>query len=482
MQRFYTVWIAGLALLAAGCADPGAGGPQSRLLDADSLSAGKRIQEAAAKAGWPQADWWHQLHDAQLDQLVTAALAGNPGLRAAAARLRQAQALAGVAESATRPQAAGEASFTRQRYSEQDFIPPPEAGNYSWYNHAALNASYDLDLWGRQRAALSAALDEAQVLAAEAQLARLNLSAAVVRAYVQLALQYAEKDLLQDNLAQRERSWQLAKKRKAAGLAAEAEVVLLESRLPAARNQIEQVDEAIELLRNQLAALCGQGPAVGEALRRPTLKLDDAAPRLPSALPAELVGRRPDVSAQRWKVEAEARKIDAAKAAFYPNINLMAFAGFQAIGFDNFPSASTAVRGIGPAISLPIFEGGRLRSALSAQTAAYDAAVDSYNASVVRALNEVAGAIAKVESQAGQQKQTELALASAQKAFRLAQQGYRAGLSDQDNVIAARLALLAAQQQLARIRSERLDSFAALMSALGGGVAVSQPPAEGKPQ
>ncbi|OHX12417.1 fusaric acid resistance protein [Chromobacterium sphagni] len=481
MQRLNSVVIAGLALLAAACADPGAQRPQSRLLDPNSLDAGRLIQQAAAKAAWPQADWWRGLHDEQLNRLIAAALADNPSLHAAEARLRQAQAMSGVAEAVTRPQVGGEASFTRQRYSEQDFIPPPEAGNYSWYNHAALNASYDLDLWGRQRAALSASLDEAQVLAAEAQLARLNLTAAVVRSYVQLALQYAEKDLLQDNLTQRERSWQLAKKRKAAGLATEAEVLLLEARLPAARNQIEQVDEAITLLRNQLAALCGQGPAAGEGLLRPTLRLDEAAPRLPSALPAELVGRRPDVSAQRWKVEAEARKIDAAKAAFYPNINLLAFAGFQSIGFDNFPSAATAVRGIGPAVSLPIFEGGRLRSALSAQTAAYDAAVDSYNASVVRALNEVAGAIAKVESQAGQQKQTEQALASAQKAFKLALQGYRAGLSDQDNVIAARLAWLAAQQQLVRIRSERLDSFAALMSALGGGAAVHQP-AEEQPQ
>ncbi|MDE1716052.1 multidrug transporter, partial [Chromobacterium amazonense] len=190
----------------------------------------------------------------------------------------------------------------------------------------------------RQRAALAAALDQAEVWAAEAQLARLNLATAIVRDYAQLAVQYEVKDLLRDSLAQRERFLLLAKKRKAAGLGTEAEVVLNEARLPALRNQIEQVDENISLLGKQLAALAGRGPGAGEALRRPALRLGQHQVSLPSALPAELIGRRPDVVAKRWQVEAEAKKIDAARAAFYPNIDLQAFIGFQSIGFDNFPS------------------------------------------------------------------------------------------------------------------------------------------------
>ncbi|POZ60155.1 efflux transporter outer membrane subunit [Chromobacterium alticapitis] len=475
MHSFYTAAACLLAATLAGCASPGDSGARAKLLDPNSLEGGAAIAAAADKAGWPRGDWWRELRDAQLDGLMSAALAGNPNLQAAEARLAQARALAGVAEAATRPQAAGELSLTRQRYSEQDFIPPPEAGNYSWYNHASLNAGYDLDLWGRQRATLAAALDQAEMLAAEAQLARLNLAAAIVRDYARLAVQYEVKDLLGDSLAQRERFLLLAKKRKAAGLGTEAEVVLQESRLPALRNQLEQVDENISLLGKQLAALAGKGPGSGDKLTRPLLKLSDGEATLPSALPAELIGRRPDVAARRWQAEAEAKKIDAARAAFYPNINLSAFIGFQAIGFDNFPSSSTAIRGVGPAITLPIFEGGRLRSQLGAQSAAYDAAVAGYNASVVHALNEIAAAVVRSRSLAEQQKQAEQARASAERALKLAQQGYRAGLSEQDGVLSARLSLLDARQQLARIHGERLDSYAALMSALGGGAQTPAP-------
>ncbi|OHX15611.1 fusaric acid resistance protein [Chromobacterium amazonense] len=480
MHRFYVAVSCLLAAALAGCASPGDNGPRARLLDPNSLEAGAAIAAAADKAGWPRDDWWRALNDAQLDELVAAGLAGNPNLQAAQARLAQAKALAGVAESATLPQANAELTFTRQRYSEQDFIPPPEAGNYSWYNHATLNAGYDLDLWGRQRAALAAALDQAEVWAAEAQLARLNLATAIVRDYAQLAVQYEVKDLLRDSLAQRERFLLLSKKRKAAGLGTEAEVVLNESRLPALRNQIEQVDENISLLGKQLAALAGKGPGAGEALRRPALRLGQHQAAIPSALPAELIGRRPDVVAKRWQAEAEAKKIDAARAAFYPNIDLQAFIGFQSKGFDNFPSAATAVRGVGPAITLPIFEGGRLRSQLGAQAAAYDAAVAGYNASVVHALNEVAASVVRSRSLAEQQKQAEQARASAERALRLAQQGFRAGLSEQDGVLSARLSLLDARQQLVRIHGERLDSYAALMSALGGGVAVHGPQGQGR--
>jgi NodT family efflux transporter outer membrane factor (OMF) lipoprotein len=362
-------------------------------------------------------------------------------------------------------------------------VPPPLAGNYAWNNTAILSGSYDLDLWGRDHAALAAALGDVQLASAETQMARLALESAIVRSYVQLALDYTLADSAAAMLAQRERLLDLARRRQAAGLASAIDVTSIETTLPAGRREQEQIGTAIALLRNQLAALIGKGPGDGESIARPRLILapDQAtaspapAAVLPSELPAELLGRRPDIAAQRWRVEAAAQRIAVARAAFYPNVNLTAFAGVQALGFGHLLDAGSATRGIAPAISLPIFEGGRLRSHLAGQSAAYDGAVEQYNATVLRALEEVANAITRDRAEQEQARLNQQALASARLAHRLAEQAWRAGLTDQVNEIGARIALLQEQRQVAQVASRQLDNYAELMAALGGGVKPDLP-------
>jgi NodT family efflux transporter outer membrane factor (OMF) lipoprotein len=246
-------------------------------------------------------------------------------------------------------------------------------------------------------------------------------------------------------------------------------VATIETTLPAGRREREQAAESVALLRNQLAALIGQGPGDGDAIARPVLTLNQPTV-LPSALPAELVARRPDLAAQRWRVEAAAKRIGVARADFYPNINLMAFAGIQALGFSHLLDIHSATRGIAPAISLPIFEGGRLRSQLGSQNALYDIAVEQYNATLVQALAEVANAVTQARSVEQQQQLAERALASATRAHALADRAFRAGMTDSLSVLQARLTLLAEQQQMVQVQSRRLDSYAALMAALGGGI------------
>ncbi len=191
---------------------------------------------------------------------------------------------------------------------------------------------------------------------------------------------------------------------------------------------------------------------------------------MPSTLPAELVGRRPDIVAQRWRVEAASARIDGAKKDFYPNINLAAFVGMQSLGFGHFLDAGSRMRGITPAISLPVFDGGRLRSQLGNQTALYDGAVEQYNATVIQAMSDVANAVVKIESVKEQDKLAQRALESARRQQHLSEQAYRAGLTDTLNVINAQLTLLNEQQQMAQVASRQLDNYALLMSALGGGV------------
>jgi len=465
-------------LLLGGCADMGNTRPQASAMNANALGPGAAIERASIDRQWPQQQWWHAYGDAQLDALVETAIAGNPDLRVAEARVRQAQFRAGIAEAATQPQLEAKSSLSRQLFSEHDFIPAPEAGNYAWYNRVALEGSYDLDLWGRQRHALDAAVDEVKVAAAESQIARLALESNIVRSYVQLSLQFALRDIAEDTLAHREKALQVMRRRMAAGLATEADVTQLEAAVPPLHMQIDRYDEEIALLRNQLAALSGKGPADGERIARPTLALRDAAwLRLPSKVPAELVGHRPDVAARRWQVEASAGNIEAARAAFYPDINLMAFIGYQSIGFNTLFSSTSQVQGFGPAISLPIFEGGRLRSNLGMQTSAYDIAVENYNATVIHALQSVSNALVLAQSQQQQKKLNDVALATASRARELAGRSFAAGMTDFLVLLNSEIALLTQEQERVQIAARLLESHAGLMVALGGGYLAEQPAA-----
>lgn len=459
-----------LAVL-AGCADMGKIEPQAVALKPAELNAGNAIASASADVAWPTEAWWESLHDQQLNQLIVTATSDSPSLRAALARVRQAEALAGVARAGTLPRVDASASVDRELYTGNGAIPAALAGKVAWKNTAQLSGSYDLDLWGRNRDALAAALNDVRMASAESQMARLTLETAIVRAYIQLSLDYALQDSVAENLQQRQRILAITRQRRAAGLASEIEVANIETTLPSGRREHEQIGESIALLRNQLAALIGRGPGDGESIARPQLTLEaGVGEKVPATLPAELLGRRPDIVAQRWRVEAANARIAGAKADFYPNVNLAAFVGLQSLGFPRFLESHAKMAGVTPAISLPIFEGGRLRSQLGNQTAIYDIAVEQYNGAVIQAMSDVANALVRIESVKQQDQLAQRALTSARRQQELAERAYKAGMTDSLNVINAQLTLLNEQQQMAQVASKQLDNYALLMTALGGGV------------
>lgn len=474
MTRFALTAAAVATLLLSACADMGHIKPQATLLDPNSLGAGTEIGRAHGPIAWPKQAWWSELHDPQLDQLLATALDGNPTLHAAQARVRQAESITGVYEEATRPHAELAGSLNREKYASYGTVPPPLNGTWQWRSELQLSAGYDLDLWGRNRNALAAALDDVQMTEAESQLARLQLESAIVRAYIQLSLQYQVQDIVRDTLQQRHRIVDITQRRARAGISTDFDVTLVETALPAAERELEQSEEEIALLRNQLAALCGKGPAAGEGIVRPALRLDHPL-SLPSALPAELVGRRPDIAAHRWRVEAEGKRIDVSKAAFYPNINLMAYTGLESFSITHFFDTNAQTHGIAPAFTLPIFAGERLRGQLGSQTAVYDGAVEQYNATVVHALQDVADAITRARSLEQQDALTRRSLVLAQKAHTLADKAYKAGMTDSINALNAQVTLLHEQQQMAQIGARQLAVYAELMAALGGGVEVTTP-------
>ncbi|WP_087658444.1 efflux transporter outer membrane subunit [Caballeronia terrestris] len=459
-------------LTIAGCASTGNVAPEDTLREASMLDAGAAIRAADGEAGWPSGLWWRVYGDSQLDAWIDRANAGNPTLAIAAARVREANALVGVARSALAPHVDGSLSVTRKGWPENAYYGPGSFNDTTtWNNTAALSLSYDLDLWGRSANATERAVDAAHVRAADARAAQLELEANVVRAYIGLSQDYALLDIARATLDQQQKIADYAQKRLAGGLGTQLEVSQAETPLPEYERQVDIYNEAIDLSRNQLAALAGAGPGAGESLTRPLLSLDKPV-GLPSALPAELVGHRPDVVAARWTVAAQARGIDVAKAEFYPNVNLLASVSQMAAGgaLLTFLGGSGTGFSAGPAITLPIFEGGRLRAQLGAASAQYDQAVEHYNGTLIGALKEIADQVVRMRSLDSQLNASGRSVTAASRNYQLAREGYRRGLTDYLNVLVAQTQLLRAQDGEARVRAERLAAYASLQAALGGGL------------
>lgn len=420
-------------------------------------------------------DWWHAFGDTGLDDLITRALAGNPSLRVAQARLARAQAVVAGAQAADGPQVNGSLDVTRQRFSATSIYPPPLGGGIYTLATAQLGASWEFDFFGRNRAAIEAAVGAQRAAQADLQAARIVLASNVARTYVQLGRLFAQRDVAERSLKQRDEILGLIKQRVQGGLDTTVELRQGEGALPESRQQIELLDEQIALTRHALAALTAQAPNALDALVVPLTSVQ-AVP-LPAAVPADLLGRRADISAARWRVEAATSDMKSAKAQFYPNINLSAFVGLSSIGLDRLVKSASEQYGAGPAIRLPIFDSGRLRANLRGKTADLDAAIESYNGAVLEAVHEVADQISSVRAVERQQVQQAQAQAAAESAYDLATQRYKAGLSTYLTVLNAEGSVLNQRRLAVDLKARALDTQIGLARALGGGYTADPEPA-----
>nr|WP_276583505.1 efflux transporter outer membrane subunit [Pseudomonas sp. RIT-PI-S] len=467
----------------SGCISTAGIAPETSLPVPDQLATDAAIQAAAVDARWPAEQWWREFADPQLDRWVALATEGSPSLAMAAARLRQARAAAGMAEAREAPQLSADAALRRHNWPTDGFYGPGDLANQStWDNNAGLSLSYDLDLWHRDRSASERALDMAHAAAADAQQVRLALTRDVVRVYIGMALSYARQDILQATLAQQSQMLALANQRLAAGIGTQLDVSQAQALLPETHRQLDELGEQITLAHNQLAALAGKGPGEGAALQRPRLRLD-TLPGLPSRLPAQLLGQRPDVVASRWRIAAQARGIEVAQAGFYPNLDLTASLGYMATGGGmlEFLTGNKLGYNAGPALSLPIFDGGRLRAQLGEAAAGYDVAVAQYREVLANALKDVSDQLVRRESLAHQAGFAAQAVTSARHAYDLAMVGWQRGLTGYLEVLQAQTALLRQRTVEEQVQAARLATQADLLTALGGGLqAGDDTPREGK--
>ena len=413
-------------------------------------------------------DWWKAFHDPQADRLVAQALDKNPSLQSALARIRAAQSELSAARALDYPQVSLDAQDQRELLSNRYGLLPPYGGSWRWVGDAQAHVSWSLDFWGRQAALIDKARSTAEAASLDAAAARLALAGMFAQTYITLSLAWQNLDIAELTVTERQTILDLTQSRVTAGLENEASLEQAKALLAMARIEVRRAQAARDVAVHAIAALVGEGAAAYPAITRPAAALETALP-LPDALPADLLSRRPDVLAARARISAAMHGRDAAHADFYPNINLVAAIGFQAIGLSSLLSADALTMGVGPALHLPIFDAGRLRAQYARATADLDTAVADYNGAVVTAVRQTADALTQVASLSDQRLEQQKALDSATRALKLAEERYRLGLSGQIPMLTAESTLLTARQQMAALVAEATAQRVTLLLSLGGG-------------
>ncbi|WP_338513325.1 efflux transporter outer membrane subunit [Pseudomonas poae] len=461
-----------VAMSMAGCANYSGLDTQGRRLDANTLQTGKSLAGVKlSSAAWPAADWWKSLGDPQLDGLIQEALRNSPDMQVASARAHQAEAAAYAANAARLPTVDASAGVSRSRLA-RDQDPRGEGDAYSTVRNIGASFNYTFDLWGGQRAAWEAALGQARAAEVDQQAARLTLAANVAKAYSDLGQAHIVRDLANDDLKRTRQMLDLSQRRLNSGIDSEYQYQQTESLEASSQSQLIDAEKQLQSARIALAVLLGKGPDRGNELARPAV-LQPAAVAVPSVLPAELLGRRPDLIAARWRVEAASKEVAASKTRFYPNLNLSASAGAESLLGDAMFGSASRFFNIAPTISLPIFDGGRLRADLDARDADYDLAVAQYNKTLVQALGDIGSTLAQLRDTARQIQAQQHAADIARQSYDTGLQRYSSGIGNYLDVLSIEQQLLQSQRQLASLKAAQIDLSIQLMQALGGGYSAA---------
>jgi NodT family efflux transporter outer membrane factor (OMF) lipoprotein len=476
-----------LSLLSACAAVPDLGAPPA-IRSAQSVAAQESLR--APDAAWPGEGWWTAYGDPQLTALIEEGLANAPDMAIAAARFAQAQGMAQQAGATLLPSVDldAKAGTTKQSYNmgmPKEFIPQGWLGT----GQVALRMGFDLDLWGRNRAALAAATSQARAAQLDAQQARLALTTGIADAYADLARLHDEAELQQRTLDIRIASQKLVADRRRNGLETRGNVRQSDATVAAARAQLAGARMAIALRQHQIAALVGAGPDRGLSITRPP-----KGRLMPVGLPADvttnLVARRPDIAAALARTEAAAKQVKVARADFYPAVSLSALIGVQSLGYNTLFNGTGATGSAkpfynslfdkdslfgsaGPAISLPIFHGGALQGQYRGARASYDEAVASYDKSVLTAYQQVADALTSRRTLDDRLVDARAALAASQDAYAVARKRYDGGLSTYLDVLNVEDQLIAARRSVSDLEASAFSLDIALIRALGGGFVAS---------
>ncbi len=420
---------------------------------------------AAATESLPRGDWWKLFNDATLDGLEARALNANQGLSAAAARVEQARAAAGIARSNYFPSVAARGSVDRVRTSEttDNVFPVTETTLY----RGALDASWEIDLFGRVRRLSESAQAEVAASAADWENVRLALTAEVAASYFTVRGLDREIALVADGVGLRRKTFELVNSRRANGAATDFDVARAETELASTEAEVAALANRRAAVQNALAVLLGEA-APGFELSTLTAQLS-TPPAIPAGLPGELLERRPDIAAAESALAAANARIGVAKAAFFPAISLTGSFGYASGDIDQLFKTDSRLWSVGPSLYLPIFQGGRNRANLARSRAAYEENVALFRQRVLVAFREVQDALTATQLLADQAVAQDRAVTAARRAGSLAQTRYDAGFVNYFEVIDAQRTVLAAERAATQLEAQRLANSVGLIKALGGG-------------
>jgi multidrug efflux system outer membrane protein len=426
-----------------------------------------------AADGWPEAKWWTRYDDAQLDGLINHALGKGPTLEVAAARIASAGQALRFDEADRGINVGLDATANRQRYSSNGLFPPPIGGAYYTEETVNLKATYQFDWWGKRRAQIAAALGEVNARRAEYALAEQSLATSIASTYFSLQNGWAREAKLKQ-LAVAQQALLAEKVRRVEhGLANGDEIEVVKAELASVYQQVDQIKAQNGRDREALRALLGDnGETLADLEPR---RLAPANHALPGSLGMELLARRADLQAARWRVQASLSSIEAAQAAFYPDIDLTGAIGLDAVRLGHLLESGSRTPFIGPSLSLPLFDSGRLAAQLGQARAERNEMIADYNQTVFDAVRDVAQAglyLKGIDRQLAEQADMARATVALQ---RNAGARFKQGLVNRSTTLNADIDELVQEYLALQLQGQQLTGEVALVKALGGGYRADMP-------
>lgn len=430
--------------------------------------------DVGPRAGWPDAEWWRQYNDPQLDQLMAMAMKDSPDIEEARSRVNSAQQSVRAATAQAGLNVNGNVQVQRQRLSENGLIPPKFLG-FTWYNQGdiGVQAQYDFDWWGKKRATIESAIDQGHAAEAQQSAAALALQSTVADTYFGWLADESRITIAQNAVKTQEQLAHLASLRVRQGVDRPDTLQSSQAQLAATRQMLVAIESSARIRQAALASLVGVAPSALPPLQ--PRALPDVTGGLPDNVGVDLIARRPDIAASRWQVEAALRQTDVARAQFYPDISISAMAGLSSIDLDKMFQAGNRVFALTPALHLPIFTGGLLEANYGVSKAQLDAAVAQYNSTVLGAARDVATQSLTAQQLEGRRKEQAREIAANQSLLANAQSRARRGVSDARESLAAQAQLLQQQDDDINLHAQALSTDISLIKALGGGYRAETP-------